>query len=61
VVLAADLDFIDFTGVDVLAAAARRAHRRGGSFVVNGANADIAEILTFAGHRALMDGTDRTA
>ena len=55
VVMAADLDFIDFTGVEVLAAAARRADRLGGSFVVSGANPDVAEILTFAGQGALMD------
>jgi len=54
VVDAGELEFIDFTGVEVLVNARRRAELRGGSLVVTGANADIAEVLTFTGQRRLM-------
>jgi anti-anti-sigma factor len=55
VVVADQLEFIDFTGVEVVALAARRAERRGGGLVVAGANRDIAQVLIFAGQRRLLD------
>jgi len=53
-VLASDLEFIDFAGVEVLVVAARRADLRGGSLAISGANPDVAEVLTFSGQRRLM-------